>query len=54
VVQFNGAPAGQTVFHLHFHIMPVWEGVKIGAHASGSMKSAAELEPLAARIRAGF
>jgi len=42
------------VFHLHFHIMPVWEGVKIGAHASGGMKSAAELEPVAARIRAGF
>ena len=54
VVQFNGAPAGQTVFHLHFHIMPVWEGMKMGAHASGGMKSAAELEPVAARIRAGF
>ncbi len=54
VVQFNGAPAGQTVFHLHFHIMPVWEGVKVGAHSSGGMKSAAELEPVAAKIRAGF
>ena len=22
ITQFNGAPAGQTVFHLHFHIIP--------------------------------
>jgi len=22
IVQYNGAPAGQTVFHLHFHVIP--------------------------------
>jgi histidine triad (HIT) family protein len=26
VVQFNEAPAGQSVFHLHFHIIPVYDG----------------------------
>eukprot|EP01035_Chromulina_nebulosa_P057609 gene57609-78924_t len=30
VTQFNGAPAGQTIFHLHFHIIPRWEGVSLG------------------------
>lgn len=54
VMQFNGAPAGQTVFHLHFHIMPIWECKAVGAHGAGGMKSAAELEPIAAKIRAAL
>lgn len=35
VVQFNETPAGQSVFHLHFHIIPVYEGVPIGRHGEG-------------------
>ena len=35
VTQFNGAPAGQTIFHLHFHIIPRWDGVPLGAHGRG-------------------
>jgi len=35
LAQFNEAPAGQTVFHLHFHVIPVYEGVPFGAHAGG-------------------
>jgi len=54
VVQFNGAPAGQTVFHLHFHILPMWEGAGLGAHASGGPQPADVLEPIAAKIRAAF
>jgi len=54
VTQFNGAPAGQTVFHLHFHIIPRWEGKPLGRHASGGMASTEELEPIAKRIRAAL
>ncbi|RYE61302.1 MAG: HIT family protein [Oxalobacteraceae bacterium] len=35
IAQFNEAPAGQTVFHLHFHVIPAYEGVALGAHATG-------------------
>ena len=35
LAQFNEAPAGQTVFHLHFHIIPVYEGVELGRHGQG-------------------
>ena len=32
VAQFNEAPAGQTVFHLHFHIIPRFEGIALKTH----------------------
>jgi histidine triad (HIT) family protein len=51
ITQFNGAPAGQTVYHLHFHIIPRWEGVPLGRHAQG-MADMDELKALAARISA--
>jgi histidine triad (HIT) family protein len=41
VTQFNGAPAGQTVFHLHFHIIPRWEGVALGRHGESGMANCA-------------
>ncbi|PZQ63631.1 MAG: HIT family protein [Phenylobacterium zucineum] len=49
VSQFNGAPAGQTVYHLHFHIIPRWEAEPLGRHAEG-MADMDELKDLAARI----
>lgn len=33
VTQFNGAAAGQTVFHIHFHILPAYEGTPLRIHA---------------------
>lgn len=30
VVQNNGAPAGQVIFHLHFHVIPAYEGASWG------------------------
>ena len=52
ITQFNGAAAGQTVFHLHFHILPRWEGEHLRPHAAGKMADARELAALAAQIAA--
>lgn len=32
IMQFNGPSAGQTVFHIHFHIIPCYEGVPLKPH----------------------
>ena len=52
IAQFNGAPSGQTIYHLHFHIIPRWEGVPLRAHGAGGMADAAELAELAKQIAA--
>jgi histidine triad (HIT) family protein len=52
ISQFNGAPAGQTVYHLHVHIIPRWEGVALGRHGAGGMADLEELKTLAAQIAA--
>ena len=49
--QFNGAAAGQTVPHVHFHVIPRWEGQPLRMHAR-DMADADTLEALAKRIRA--
>jgi len=33
IMQFNGSAAGQTVFHLHFHVIPRYEGKPLRSHA---------------------
>lgn len=30
IVQNNGVPAGQTVFHFHMHLIPRYEGDQVG------------------------
>ncbi|GIZ11323.1 HIT family protein [Pseudomonas sp. NCCP-436] len=49
VAQFNGAPAGQTVFHLHMHVIPRFVGENLGIHAAGKADPA-ELEALQVRL----
>lgn len=44
LAQFNEAPAGQTVFHLHFHIIPVYEGTELGRHGQGRADDAELVE----------
>jgi histidine triad (HIT) family protein len=50
IAQFNGAAAGQTVFHLHVHIIPRKEGVELKPHA-GKMADQAQLAATAEKIR---
>jgi len=54
IMQLNGAPAGQTVFHLHFHVIPRYENVTMLGHGQARMADMSELEALAAKIRAGL
>ncbi|WP_420432065.1 HIT family protein [Hyphobacterium sp.] len=53
VTQFNGAPAGQTVFHIHFHIIPRWADKSLGRHGDGQADTD-ELKSQAERIRAAL
>ena len=32
IIQFNEPAAGQTVFHIHFHIVPCYEGKELRGH----------------------
>ena len=52
VTQFNGAPAGQTVFHLHVHVIPRYEGVGARPPRRGRPAEADELKALAHAIAA--
>jgi histidine triad (HIT) family protein len=50
IMQFNEAPAGQTVFHLHVHVIPRHDGVPLTQH-SRQMADLAELAEHARMIR---
>jgi len=50
IQQFNGAAAGQTVFHLHVHIIPRKEGVPLRPEGA-RMADQADLAAAAEKIR---
>lgn len=53
LAQFSEAPAGQTVFHLHFHVIPRYEGEQLGP-GEGPMEDGRILAENAEKIRAAL
>mmetsp|Transcript_5404 Transcript_5404/g.8561 ORF Transcript_5404/g.8561 Transcript_5404/m.8561 type:complete len:139 (-) Transcript_5404:1844-2260(-) len=52
VQQFNEAAGGQEVFHLHYHVLPRHQGVKL--HPPGTMADFVVLKEQADKIRASL
>jgi histidine triad (HIT) family protein len=53
IAQFNESAGGQTVFHLHFHIMPRYEGQPLQIHAR-QMEDKAVLAANAEKLKAAL
>lgn len=53
LVQLNGEAAGQSVFHVHFHVIPRTHGVDMKLHAR-EMVDPESLRPIADKIKAAL
>lgn len=50
--QFNESAGGQVIYHLHFHLLPRWDGVPL--RPPGTMADDAKLAEQAEKIRAAM
>ena len=50
VMQNNGLSAGQTMFHIHWHIIPRFDGDGLGAWEQGKYPDAAAMQAMAASV----
>jgi histidine triad (HIT) family protein len=54
VTQYNGAPSGQTIFHLHVHVIPRYSNLPLQPHHGGKPMDTEVLREQAARIAAAL
>ena len=50
VMQNNGLSAGQTMFHIHWHIIPRFDGDGLGVWEQGNYPDAAAMQAMAAKV----
>ena len=53
IAQLNGTAAGQSVFHVHFHIIPKSAGADFKLHAR-EMEKPEKLKAMAEKIKAAL
>jgi histidine triad (HIT) family protein len=51
IIEQNGKAAGQDVFHLHVHVVPRFNGVKLPAFSDLKVVERSELDAVAEKIR---